>query len=87
MLSTLKQIPMCQGFNYFSGVLPHSIMAKLVTTRVRVNACRDFDENFKVKTNLVKYLMEKHLREFILKISLKYYDGLCYIPKLFSKAL
>ena len=29
--------PMCQGFNYFSGILHHFDVAKLATSSLRVN--------------------------------------------------
>ena len=30
-------IPMCQGFNIFSGFLHHFVLAKLATSSIRVN--------------------------------------------------
>ena len=38
-LSTLRWVPMSQGFSRFSGFLHHSILAKLATSSMRVILC------------------------------------------------
>ena len=35
-LSTLKLVPMCQGYSHYSAFLHHFVLAKLVTSRIRV---------------------------------------------------
>ena len=35
-LSTLRWIPMCQGFSHFSGFLHHFVLAKVATSSIRV---------------------------------------------------
>ena len=37
LLSTLRWVPMCQGFDNFSGSLLHFVLVKLATSSVRVN--------------------------------------------------
>ena len=40
--STLRWVPMCQGFTHFSGLLHHFILAKLATSSIKVKplCCR-----------------------------------------------
>ena len=35
-LSTLRKVPMCQGFSHFSGFLHHLVLATLATSSIRV---------------------------------------------------
>ena len=36
-LSTLRWVPICQGFSHFLGLLQHFVLAKLSTSSIRVN--------------------------------------------------
>ena len=47
LLSTLRWVPLCQGFNHFSGYLHHFELAKLVTSSIRVDSrvCTDGESN------------------------------------------
>ena len=38
-LSTLRWVPICQGFGDFSGFLHHFVLMELVTSSTRVNYC------------------------------------------------
>ena len=37
-LSTLRWVPMCQGFSHFSGFLHNFVLAKLATSSISVKA-------------------------------------------------
>ena len=40
LLSTLRCVPMCQGFSHFSGFLHHFLLAKVATSSIRVNSAQ-----------------------------------------------
>ena len=46
-LSTLRWVPICQGFSHFSGFSHHFVSAKLATTSIRVK-----ESSFSSKTIL-----------------------------------
>ena len=52
-LKTLKCIPMCQGFNYFSGLLHHFVFAIVATSSIRVNTVSVLDPQNRLIGNVI----------------------------------
>ena len=59
LLGTLRWVPICQGFSNFSGLMHHFILAKLATSRIRVNT--------KGPTFMAKSLRQKHCLKSLLR--------------------
>ena len=68
-LSTLRWVPMCQGFSNFSGFLAHFVLTKIASTSIRVKVVNQYvspvqtrSDNFKQKSSyqviLLKYSTE-----------------------------
>ena len=62
-VSTLKWVPICQGFSHFLGFLHHFVMAKLVTSSIRVKSIVWMSDSFGniwgIKTEINMYFEHK----------------------------
>ena len=58
-LSTLRKVPICQGFSHFSGFLHHFVLAKVTTSSTRVNDLTTSSQS-SYKSKLGKIILYGH---------------------------
>ena len=72
LLSTLRWVPICQGFSYFSRSLHHFVLAKLATSSIRVKPDEDWTgddyRNFKILiTKIIRLFLRCCLDDWVNK--------------------
>ena len=68
--STLKWVPICQGFSKFSGFSHHFVLAKLATSSIRVNTAGLLGKG----TSIISIILSFDIAPFPYKHAQRIYD-------------